>query len=606
MKKIESQMKKISPKDVCSMLSLKFEVERMERFFDIAPDFHFTSNEFELNPQNSMLLRFKGIKNENPYKMLLILEFCERTEVPIPLQNQIRRVAEKNIDKIVIWLKKNIDADTIHALKTSNSNIIYISNSEINSVNYISNFYPYGEDYNFAVILNKLTDLLVVRLKKLFHLVLSEIAAPSYDTSYGRSKIGTKAIMDFEEEILHRTIKYLKWQKKSKEQKLETAIDVGCGTGRHSIVCLAPYFKSVFGFDFSPKMIEVAKFKKREQDLDHIVFTTADLEYEQITYENEFIKNSDLVVASFGMGSFIEDTAKMLRRFHEWMIPGGMLFLSFYNRNSILLNLVPSWRETSLSAHIDVDSNTLLVQLTPDTVFQIYCKPFDDTIKAEIAKKFDILNIYHFPTTMALMPNSLLQDPIAKNLFEYVDKNLCSNKEHFLGHYVIVVAQKSQDSKIDGYKKVISILKERQIKHEIIEHDMVLSVNDVIKEIGAQSGFMVKTLVFCNNEKKRYLVVALPHTKKLNKIKFSKMLEIHHKKLKFATEKEIVALGFPLGGIPPFGFPEKIDIDYYIEKSLKEAKDSDIYMGVGDNKKTLKLRSREFVKLVQNYIPINC
>ena len=143
MKKIEAQMKKITPKDVCTMLSQKFEVERMERFFDIDPTFYFSSSEFELTQDNSILLRFRAIKNANPYKMLLILGLCEEIDWPLSLQNQIRRVAEKNIDKIVIWSKMNIDADTIHSLKSSSSNIVYITNNEINSVNFISNFYSF-------------------------------------------------------------------------------------------------------------------------------------------------------------------------------------------------------------------------------------------------------------------------------------------------------------------------------------------------------------------------------------------------------------------------------------------------------------------------------
>jgi prolyl-tRNA editing enzyme YbaK/EbsC (Cys-tRNA(Pro) deacylase) len=272
-----------------------------------------------------------------------------------------------------------------------------------------------------------------------------------------------------------------------------------------------------------------------------------------------------------------------------------------YNRNSVLLNLTPNWRDTSLSAHIDVENNTLQVELTPGTVFQIFCKSYDNTVKTEIAKKFDILNIYHYPITLALLPNTFLQEPLAKELFTHIDKALCSDKEFFLGHYVLLIAKKPEGADIDGYKNVLMVLEEHKIQYDILEHDMVLSINDVVREIGRQEGIMIKTLVFYCEDTKRYAIVALPHDKKINKARFAKQLGVHHKKLKFASEKKIVELGFPLGGIPPFGFPSDQNIEYFIDPSLKVVSSTNVFMGVGDNKKTLKLKSHDFCKLIQNY-----
>jgi prolyl-tRNA editing enzyme YbaK/EbsC (Cys-tRNA(Pro) deacylase)/2-polyprenyl-3-methyl-5-hydroxy-6-metoxy-1,4-benzoquinol methylase len=601
MSEIDKQLFNIKPSDVCAVLRRKFEAERMHRFFSLDDKFSFSSQDFELTAENSMLLRFRGLDLAHPYNMLLMFSLADTTTFSFSLQNQIRRVVGNNIDKVVIWTKQPVEADAIHSLKLCNANIICVTKAEMESVRFISHFYPYGRDYNYAVVLNKLTDLLVIRLKKLFHLVLSEIAAPTYDTDYGSNKVGTKAIMDFEEEILERTIKHLSWDKRSEEGVLEIAVDVGCGTGRHSLVVMSPHFKNVFGFDFSPKMIEIANKKKREQEAAHVVFTTADLEYEQIAYEEEFSGSADLVVASFGMGSFIEDTDRMLRRFHEWLRPGGMLFISMYNRNSVLLNLTPNWRDTSLSAHINVDSNTLQVQLGTDTIFQIFCKPFDDCVKAEIAKKFNVLNIYSYPTTLALLPNTLLQEPLAKNLFTHVDRELSSDKDFFLGHYVLLIAQKPRESAIDGYKNVMMALENAKAKPEFLKHDMVLSIADVLREIGEQEGVLVKTLIFHRADTERFLVVALRHDRQLNKNRFAKHISVHYKKLRFAIEKQVVALGFPLGGIPPFGYPDTENIEFYIDQGLTKLKGGSVFMGVGDNRQTLKLTADDFHKLIAEY-----
>ena len=65
-----------------------------------------------------------------------------------------------------------------------------------------------------------------------------------------------------------------------------------------------------------------------------------------------------MIVASFDLGSFIEDTATMMRRFHGWLREGGIAVLSFYNSRTILLEVTPNWRDTSLAAHLDTETST--------------------------------------------------------------------------------------------------------------------------------------------------------------------------------------------------------------------------------------------------------
>ncbi|MBD3330837.1 methyltransferase domain-containing protein [Candidatus Peregrinibacteria bacterium] len=598
---LDTQIMKIKHSNICQMLKQKFDVERMDRFFRINNDFTFSCNDFTLNHENSIYLSFNSIKNEHSYNLLLIFALSDENVFPHSLQNQIRRISEHNIDKLVIWLRKPIDSEILQSLKRCNANVVHITNKEISNVKYISSFYPIGTDYNYAVVLNKLTDLLIIRLKKLFHLVLSEIAAPTYDETYGSEKIGTKAIMKFEADILKSTIKSIKYKNRSLNTNLDYAVDVGCGTGRHSRNVLASHFTTVYGFDFSPKMIEMANEKKRATNQNNIIFTAADMEYEEIMYEDEYYGLTDLVVASFGMGSFIEDTARMLRRFHEWLKPGGTLFLSFYNKNSVLLNLTPNWRDTSLSAHIDIDTNTLQVQLNEDTLFQIFCKPFDNSIKSEITKKFDVDQIYSYPTTLALLPNSLLQDNLAENLFTKIDKTLSTDTETFLGHYVIIVAHKQASEDLDGYKNVVSILESKAIKYEILDHEAVLSIKDVITELKIDKGVLIKSLVFYRPHEKSYILIVLPHNKRINKTKLADQLQVIPKKVRFATEKEIVHLGFQLGGVPPFGYPGHLKVECYIHPDLLGKNELPFYMGIGDNRKTLKLSSHSFQEIVKAY-----
>lgn len=595
---MENSLKCIVPIDLCSLLKKKFVAEQMDRFFTIDENFEFQKDEFSINPFNSLFLKFKGIDENQFYNLLVIFSLCDEINFDFKIQNIISRVAENNIDKIVIWVKNNIDENVISVLKQRNTDFLFINGTELDNSKHISCFYPVGENYEYAVTINKLCDLMGLRLKKLFHLVLSEIAAPTYDKDYGTVKVGTKAIMAFEEEVLNRSILRLKHEKSDKDL---IAVDVGCGTGRHSLDVLTNYFSRIYGFDFSPKMIEEAKRKKRERKANNVILSISDMEYEKTPYEEEYHGKTDFIVASFGMGSFVEDTPKMLRRFYEWLSPGGYIFLSFYNKESILLKIKPSWRDTSLSAHIDVDSNTLQVQLNKSTVFQIFCKPYDNDVRSEITKKFTVLEEKSYPTTLALLPNSLLIDPVAENLFLNVDEHLSNDSTQFYGHYVLVVGKKPNIPEVDGYKNTISYIEKHNIVPQLIEHRMVLSVKDVLNELKITNEVLVKSVVFSIRGKSQKIVCVLPHDKEVNKSSLAANLNLSKSKLKFSTENEILRMGFPIGGIPPFGFPEKEDIRFFIHPSLKSIREGTVFMGVGDNTKTLQMNITDLITLIGNY-----
>jgi len=275
---------KIKGEDVCKLLKLKFGVEKMEKFFSINTDYSYAINDLHLSKENSIFIKFNGIKKAATYNMLLI--FCMNNEqnYDYKRQHEIREISEGNIDKIVIWSLHPIKPEIVQQLKHSKTSIIYISQEDIAKIEHISNFFRFGGDYDYAVILNKLTDLLLVRLKKLFHFVLSEIAAPSYDDNYGKEKVGTEETMKFEEEIIQDVIKKIKDNNHAINETLY-AVDVGCGTGRHTIEILSEHFEKIYGFDFSDKMIKAAKAKKRRAELDHVQFTVADMEYEEVLHE---------------------------------------------------------------------------------------------------------------------------------------------------------------------------------------------------------------------------------------------------------------------------------------------------------------------------------
>jgi SAM-dependent methyltransferase len=594
----------------------------MERFFEVKDDHFFNGSNLSLNRENSILMNFRGGRNEFSYKMLLVLELYQVSDYNSnpKLITDIQKLTESGIDKIVIWTAKRPQTDTLYLLKKFNVNLIYFKEQEIEDVKVISNFFPLKStnDYNYAVVLNQVSHLLVKRLSKLFHIVLSEIAAPTYDKDYGKdANIGTKSIMAFEEKIIEQIVKRTQFSKTSKPDGI--AVDVGCGTGRHCFK-IYNYYKQIYGFDFSPKMIEKANETRKEKNIDNIIFSVADLEYEEIIYEDEFRGKVDFVIASFGMGSFIEDSAKIFRRYYQWLKPGGEIIISFYNKNSIILQITPNWRDTSLSAHIDKENSTLQVKLSDDIIFQIYCKPYDENVLSICNALFKTKNIYTYPTTMALLPNSLLRNEKAFNIFSRIDEEIASEAAYNSGHYVLYVGQKPiepEDEK-NGFERVLEIINNFSIKDfQIVEHEQVLSVEDV-KNVLKMDALerMIKTIIFRDKKHKRYVAVSIPSNKKIDTLlilnyinsteKFNrfdqdgKIQPINSINFKFASEREIMKLGFPIGGISPFGYNPNYDVISVVDNDLLGL-EGYLYTGIGDNKKTLKLHIEEFRKLVSGF-----
>jgi len=638
----EEILKSVKPQDLVNILKKKFEVEKLSRFFEVK-DYRFSRTILDLDSSNSLLLEFRtlqgsppegressgaGVREEvrpsrpaaisqkqkqsksqletdlavgaisppSPYKLLFILGLQNDADFSLHLLNEIGTISNVgNISRIVILSLKRLDVDVIQILKEKKADVVYIDPPRPKDIKSITNFIPIStDDYEYVVVSNVLADLVFKRLKKLFHLVLSEIAAPSYNEFYGKTKAATKAIMDYEEEILDRMVRRAK-----NEGKNHTAVDVGCGTGRHSFV-LADAFEFVYAFDFSPAMIEEAKREKTKRNKTNIFFGETDIEYEEVADEDKFYGTVDLITASFGMGSFIEDTAKMLRRYYDWLKPGGYLFLSFYNKDSILLRLIPNWRDTSLSAHLDLDNETLRVELNPQTIFHIYCKPFDDTTRSEINGIFNIEEISTYPTTMALLPNSLLENEYALEFFRYVDKSLATDKRYGLGHYVIVAAHKPEVT-LTGYSNVMTILENMGCAYEILEHGPVLSIEDVLREIGGPPECMVKTVIFKVKRDDSFVSVSLLAEKRVGKEIMADLLREKEYRIKFAPEKEVIKLGFPVGGIAPFGFETGSIARMFIDRNIRNSTCEWFYMGVGDNRKTLKIRREDLLRIVSSY-----
>ncbi|MEP0921269.1 YbaK/EbsC family protein [Leptolyngbya sp. ST-U4] len=598
---------------IVSTIRAKFEEEGLtNRFFEVKPyhssvkDNSGTNGLLGLDASNCILLEFaqpydefSEIYRSRVYRLLIIFSLYQETQFEFALRRSIKGLQYRdNIDRVTLWSMVSVDSEIVQILKQDNTDLIFIDIPEVDEIRHTRSFNYFvplpGNNQQYSLIVNVVAERLIKRLKKMFHLVLSEVAAPIYDKHYYNTKIATRETMSYEEDLLNELIRKLR-----AENRGEVAIDVGCGTGRHSFT-LYRHFESVYSYDFSPNMIAQANSIKREKDIRNIFFSVNDFEYERLNDEAQFYGRCDLVIASFGMGSFIEDTASMLRRFYEWLKPGGYIFLSFYNANAITLKVTPNWRDTALVAQIDKENNSLEVQLTEKTRFNIFCKLFDEGVEGEINKIFDIKSIVTYPMIMALLPNNMLEDAEASNAFIHADRVLSENPRSQNGYYAFVTAQKAY-REVNGYINVERILKQYQAEYSVEEHEPVLSMEEVKQQIGYFPNCMIKTIVFNNRKTGEFIVILLQSEKRINKSQVAAQLRVSPHHLKFATEKEVLELGFPIGGIAPFGFQATTPLLTFVDAAIVGHSCEWFYTGIGDNRKTLKIRKADFLRIIEQY-----
>lgn len=629
--------------DILAVLKARFQHERISQHFNLASDYDFVGSRLRVHSDNSLFLTF-SVKEAGPlgarearviYRLLVLLGARDEQEYSDDLRLDLSELADKfNIDRTIVWSSNMIPATVTRLLKRQNVEIICLTQTERRKQNALPFFLPLPQKtHEYDVTVNAIADLLTRRLKKLFHLVLSEVAAPIYDSLYGKDKVATLEMMRWEEDEVARIAQHLKSSGRS-----GLAVDVGCGTGRHTFP-LADAFKEVFAFDFSPKMIKQTKSEKKRLDNRNISFEVIDIEYEDVPPEHVLTATGDgrvdLVLASFGMGSFVEDTAQLLRRFHKWLRPGGYVILSFYNADALLLNVKPTWRDTSLAAHLDVETKTLRVELGDETVFHIFCQPYSEAIRAKVNAIFEVERISSFPSIMALMPNGLLTNDLAAALFSHVDRVLaaewelqrlvsevarCVGSDDYalkllsrieeiliskgmetpkqLGYYVMVVARKG-GSEGEGFARVMALLKRNECDHSVISHAPVQSVSDVVNEIGEFRGQMVKTVIFKHRPSKRLYAVVLFAERRVDKKAIAEQLGLKPGSFVYASEKDVLRLGFPLGGLAPFGFDPSSNIVGLVDEEILETESEWLYSRIGDNSKTLKIRASDFKRMVE-------
>jgi 2-polyprenyl-3-methyl-5-hydroxy-6-metoxy-1,4-benzoquinol methylase len=145
--------------------------------------------------------------------------------------------------------------------------------------------------------------------------------------------------------LLEKTKKYL--------NSSDLVLDFGCGTGRISNE-IAGNIKMIRAIDISSKMIEIAKSKADERNIENIDYAQATI------FDDRYQGGSFDVILVFYILHLFEDSQKVMQRINELLKPGGLIIsatpclgekplLSFLLSTASKIGLVPKIRSFKLS-----------------------------------------------------------------------------------------------------------------------------------------------------------------------------------------------------------------------------------------------------------------
>lgn len=112
--------------------------------------------------------------------------------------------------------------------------------------------------------------------------------------------------------VLKNTKKYLKEQ--------DVVLDYGCGTG---LICneIAGNVKKIYAIDISSKMLDIAKRKAVDRNIENVDFAQTDI------FDARYKRESFDVILAFGILHLLVDNNRVIQRINELLKPGG-LFIS--------------------------------------------------------------------------------------------------------------------------------------------------------------------------------------------------------------------------------------------------------------------------------------
>lgn len=148
-------------------------------------------------------------------------------------------------------------------------------------------------------------------------------------------------------------------------------------------------------------------------------------------------------------------------------------------------------------------------------------------------------------------------------------------------------------------QKIYEYIENRNIWHEITEHEAVFSMRELNKIDVKYPEYDAKNLFVRDDKKKNYYLITVRGNKRVDLKKFKKDNNLRN--LSFTSEEELLDLmGLKPGSVSPFGLlnDKENKVKFYLDKTFTEG---ECIIGVhpNDNTATVWLKTEDLVSIIE-------
>lgn len=141
-------------------------------------------------------------------------------------------------------------------------------------------------------------------------------------------------------------------------------------------------------------------------------------------------------------------------------------------------------------------------------------------------------------------------------------------------------------------------LKELNIQYQLVEHEPALTTEQADKFIEGIEGVRTKTMFLTNKKKKKFYLVIMDDTKRIDMNKFKDIVE--EKQIKMASEDTLFEkMLLPPGVVSPFGLLNNKDKDIQIYFDKEIMNEDRMSFHPNTNEKTIFIRTDDLFKFIE-------
>lgn len=323
-------------------------------------------------------------------------------------------------------------------------------------------------------------------------------------------------------------------------------------------------------------------------------------EYMMHQYPNELNGKVDLLVIGYGAGSQIDDLIRFIRYAYNWLSENGVLFISVYNREAIILSKYHIHDQRFESAPLQI-SDYWTYMLNEQTPLLKKLKTYSlENLQSTYLSLFDThdVSISTYPYISALINPSEYSRTILDEIRE-ADKLFASKGTH--GQIIDVIARKNYSRAIEGTTEGIkSYLDRLNVQYECYTHTLAPDSKSLKRSLQAKNiplgnTTLLKTVVlqekFSKEACNKWVYAILP---------YDKMVAYDHMNYELVPES-LVIKRFNQGTISPLTVISK-RIEAQKEPmfllNFECVNTEYVIMGGGKNSESIRIRTKAFRKII--------